>query len=135
VSGSPHTVHAAYTSSTGDWATSSGDLAGGQVVSAASRSTVVSSDDTPSVFGANVTFSATVSSGAGTPTGSVVFTIDGTPGAPVSLVGGVATTSTSLLDVAGSPHSVSAAFTSGTGDWAASSGSLTDGQTVTPAAS
>src|SRR4029077_16030699 len=132
--GSPHSVHADFTSDTGDWAPSSGDLTPGQTVTAASSSTEVSSDNNPSVFGSSVTFSATVGAGAGSPTGSVVFTIDGTAGSPVAVNGaGVATTSTSALSVSGSPHSVHAAFTSDTGDWAPSSGDLSPGQTVTAA--
>ena len=86
----------------------------------------------PSVFGDNVTFSATVSSGAGTPTGSVVFTIDGTAVPPVALVGGVATTCDVGVVVSG-PHTVHAEYTSDTGDWADSSGYAVDGQSVTAA--
>jgi len=40
-----------------------------------------------------VTFTATVSPNSAT--GSVIFTIDGTAGAPIKLSGGAATTSTS----------------------------------------
>ena len=85
----------------------------------------------PSVFGESVTFTATVSSGAGVPTGSVVFSVDVTP--PVSVdgsVNGVAPLTTSALCVSASPHSVTAVFTSDTGDFAELGSSVTD-QTVT----
>ena len=80
------------------------------------------------------------STGTTAPTGSVVFTIDGTPGAPISLgactpvVTGnaCASTSTSTLTVSGSPHSVSATYTP-TGTFTTSSGSLSPGQTVNKA--
>ena len=88
---------------------------------------MVESDNNPSVFGENVTFTATVSSGAGVPTGSVLFTVDGTPQVSATpLVNGVASLSTSALSVAGSPHTVTADYTSDTGDWSPSSGSVTD---------
>src|SRR5439155_12605347 len=86
-----------------------------QTVSKADTDTAVSSPTNPSVFGQNVIFTATVSArspGQGTPTGTVSFTIDGTP-APsgtVALVNGTATYSTAnLLDpltVTGNPHHV-----------------------------
>ena len=72
--------------------------------------TVTSSPNNPSTFGQTVTFTATVSGGGGTPTGTVTFTIDGTAGSPINLVGGAASTSTSTLTVAGSPHIITAAY-------------------------
>ncbi len=91
--------------------------------------TAVSSDVNPSVYGQNVTFTATVSPAAAT--GNVQFSIDGTNvGTPVTLVGGVATYSTSSL-VAGS-HTVVATY-GGSTTYAASTGSLTQdvGQATT----
>ena len=83
--------------------------------------TVLTSDVNPSSFGANVTFSATVSPSAAT--GTVQFTVDGTNvGAPVSLASGVATFSTSTL-AAGS-HSVVANY-GGSVAYAGSNGSMT----------
>ena len=125
--GFPHTVRAAYTSDTGDWSDSSGALSAGQTVTAAFDVDGGGFGHNPSVFGDNVTFSATVSSGVGTPTGSVVFTIDGTAGR----AGGAGQWCRDDLDVgvgvSGCPHTVHAAYTSDTGDWSASSGSLSDG--------
>ena len=65
----------------------------------------------PSVFGQSVTFTATVAvvaPGAGNPSGTVAFTIDGVPVGTAALSGGVATYITSTL-AAGS-HSVSASY-------------------------
>src|SRR5207244_805514 len=59
--------------------------------------TVLTSSINPSSLGQNVTFTATVSGSSGVPTGSVVFTIDGTPTAPVNLNAGVATFSIDTL--------------------------------------
>jgi hypothetical protein len=107
--------------------------------SAVDTSTMVTSLSNPSTYGDNVTFTAKVAAASGTnnPTGSVTFTIDGTPGSPVSLgactpaVAGTAcaSTSTSTLSHTGSPHSVSASYTPGTG-FNSSNGSLAGGQAV-----
>src|SRR5439155_552485 len=72
---------------------------------------VVTSSANPSVFGQSVTFTATVAAvapGAGTPSGTVTFTIDGTPQTPVALSSGTATLSTSSLSVG--THTVTAAY-------------------------
>lgn len=118
-----HTITADFAGSNG-WQNSSAS-AGTQSVTSATSTTLGSSAN-PSTYGASVTFTATVASspaGAGTPTGSVVFTIDGVAGSPVALNGsGQATTSTSSLSLGS--HTVSVAFT-GTGGWQnSSSGSL-----------
>ncbi len=69
--------------------------------------TVLTSDVNPSIFGTNVTFTATVDPAAAT--GNVQFNIDGTNvGAPVALVAGVATYSTSALAVGS--HTVTATY-------------------------
>ncbi len=66
-------------------------------VNPASTSTTVISSSNPSVFGQPVNFTAMVSvlpPGAGTPTGTIQFKINGTDfGSPVSLIGGSATSS------------------------------------------
>ena len=83
--------------------------------------TTVTTSGTPSTYGDNVTFTAKVAAVSGTndPTGSVTFSIDGTPGSSVSvgacspaIAGTVcASTSTSTLSHTGSPHTVSATYT------------------------
>ena len=107
----------AFFSGTGGWVLSNGSAVTHNVT--ATTSTTLGSSANPSSFGSSVTFTATVTSGGGTPAGSVVFTIDGTPGSPVTVDGtGNATTSTSSLTVGS--HTVSAAFT-GTGGFGNSS--------------
>jgi autotransporter-associated beta strand protein len=137
VSGSPHTISATYNpGSSGNFTTSSGTLSGGQTITTATSKTVVTSSANPSVFGQLVTFTATVSGQAPSTaagTGTVTFTIDGTAQAPISLVNGVATFTTSALTVSGSPHSVSAAYTPADNNFTAGSGTLSGGQTVTQA--
>jgi Bacterial Ig-like domain (group 3) len=96
-----------------------------QVVNQASTSTTVTSSVNASVFGQSVTLTATVGSGAGTPTGTVAFedgtTVLGTVslgasgvatfstnGLGVGYASGVATFSTNALDVG--PHSLVAVY-------------------------
>lgn len=96
--------------------------------------TTLTSSQNPSVFGQPVTFTATVAPnppGTGTPTGSVVFTIDGTPSGPVALVNGVATFTPGTLAVG--PRTVSAAYTSDSPDFADSSTTTALTQTVNQA--
>ena len=103
----------------------------------AATTTTVTSSLNPSVYNDSVTFTATVTrtSGSGTPTGSVNFSIAGI-GTVAGTAGGTTantatwTYTTSAL-TAGN-HSVSAAFTH-TGSFQDSSGTLPGGQTVNKA--
>jgi len=79
-----HTVVATYPAQAG-YRTSSGTTT--QVVNGATTTTSVTASVEPSVSGQSVTFTAHVASGAGTPTGDVVFTIEGSASAPVALDG------------------------------------------------
>jgi hypothetical protein len=79
------------------------------------------------VFGQTVTFTATVTSQAGTLTGSVTFTSDGTPLGTVGLAGGKATLTTSGLPAGN--HTISATYT-GDANFLTSNATLT--QTVKP---
>ncbi len=115
----------------------SSDTAGvAQTVTAASTSVAVSSNHNPSLFGQPLTFTATVSAvapGAGIPTGTVDFEIDGLiVGDDVALSNGQATLPAVVLPVAGSPHSVVVHY-SGSTDFNAASGSLSGGQVVNKA--
>ncbi len=76
-------------------------------VRAASTTTLTSSAN-PSVVGQPVTFTATVSSTAGTPTGNVTFSRDGTSLGTVALSGGQAAVTTSTLAVG--PHTITAEY-------------------------
>ena len=108
------------------------------LVAQAATQTTVTSSANPSIAGQSVTFTATVTAndlGAGTPTGSVQFMIDGSDyGDPVTLGdGGTAIISDAALDASGSPHSVSAVYTNLDGNYAGGTGTLIGGQVVNPA--
>ena len=78
---------------------------------AAPTTTTLVSSANPSAPGAVVSFTATVAPvppATGSPTGTVTFTVDGVPQAPVALVGGQATLTTSFLG--GGTHTVSAHY-------------------------
>jgi hypothetical protein len=72
--------------------------------------TVVSSLSNPSTYGSAVFFSALVTSGGPTPTGTVQFAVDGVDlGSPVTLVGGSAT-SLSISTLTAGSHAVTAVY-------------------------
>lgn len=95
----------------------------------AATTTAVSSSVNPSSFNQSVTFTATVTSAAGTPTGTVQFKADGTNiGSPQTLNGsGVATFTTSTLSAG--IHTITANY-NGDGNFSPSTGTLSGGQTV-----
>jgi hypothetical protein len=66
-------------------------------ITGAATATLLVSSANPSALGANVTFTATVSSGAGTPTGNVVFLASNVPFSTNALLGGVAAAGTAAL--------------------------------------
>lgn len=106
-----------------------------QVVKSAQSTTALASSVNPTVYGQSTTFTATVTKpGGGTPTGTVQFSIDGSPfGAAQSVNGiGVATISTAALSVAN--HSVTASFTSDSPATLNSVATLAGGQQVNAAA-
>ena len=126
VGGSPHTVSADYVNTDGNYVNSPSNQIN-QSVSPDVTATVVTSSATPSSYGQSVMFAATVnnksSSGAGTPTGSIQFYIDGKAyGNSVPVVAGSGNTSTASipdadLAVGGSPHSVSADYVNTDGNY------------------
>ncbi|WP_327188694.1 Ig-like domain-containing protein [Streptomyces xinghaiensis] len=105
-------------------------------VSPAATTTTVTTSPDPSALGDPVTIRATVTAdppGSGTPTGDVVFTIDGIPQTPVPLdANGTAVLLTSSLGLTPDPHTIEAQYLPGTGDFAGSSGSDTHRVEVTP---
>jgi hypothetical protein len=94
--------------------------------------TTLNSSLNPSIYGQAVTFTATVTSGDGTPTGTVQFSVDGSAvGSPQTLVGGSATYSTSAL--AAGTHSITAVYTTDSGSYFATSTSSSLSDTVNAA--
>ena len=92
------------------------------VITGAAFTTVLSSSQNPSVVSNSVTFTATVASAAGTPTGDVVFKTNGTILATVALSGlGVASAATA--DLAAGTNTVTAEYAV-QANWLASSDSL-----------
>ena len=113
-----HTITAAFTGGAG-WLNSSGTAAA-QVVQSAT-STAVTSTANPSTFGQSVTFTATVSSSGGVPTGTFAFTDGATTLASGVAVNGSGIASFSSTTLAVGSHTITAAFTGGAG-WQNSSG-------------
>jgi uncharacterized repeat protein (TIGR01451 family) len=84
---------------------------------------ITSSHPAGSTYGQQVTFTATVSAASGSPTGAVQFQIDSVNvGAPVTLVGGAASFSTSTLTAAN--HTITALYSSSTTNFVNSQGSI-----------
>lgn len=97
----------------------------------APTSITLSTSVTPSDFGQSVTFTATVTSGTGTPSGTVQFKDNGNNlGTAAALNGsGIATLTTSAVTVG--THIITAQY-SGAATFEASSGTLSGGQVVRP---
>ena len=117
-----HFIVASYPGDAGNFSPSESSPALSQIVNQANTSTSLVSNANPSVFGQQVTFTATVTAvgpGAGTPTGTVTFKDGGTPIGTGTLSGGTGTFSTSSLSVA--THDVTASYDgNGDGNFAAS---------------
>src|SRR5207245_848086 len=80
-----------------------------QVVNQAATTTALSASASPSVFGQAVSFTATVAAtGPGTPSGSVIFTIDGVSQPRVALTNGQASLTTTTLSVGS--HTIAVAY-------------------------
>jgi alpha-L-arabinofuranosidase len=123
VKGSNHPVTAVYNGGGGFAASSSSVLT--QLFNVGPSATAISSSQNPAVGGSPVTFTATVSGGAATPTGTVVFN-DGTNflgGGTLDSSGG-ATLSTSALSVTNSPHSMTVFYSGDSNYIGSGSGAL-----------
>lgn len=113
-----HTLSAAWP---GDTTYQSLALVGTHNVIAAQTNTTVTSSQNPAPVGTNITFTVTVSSAYGTPTGSVALTDNGATLSTINLVNGSGTYSTSALAVG--THNIGASFAAN-GNFAAGSASL-----------
>ncbi len=128
-----HTVTATYGGDTNFSASPPSDTFS-QTVNQASTTTALSSSANPSVFGQPVTVTATVvpvAPGAGTPTGNVVFTVDGAAQPAAALSGGQATFTTAAPPSLGA-HTITATY-GGDTNFSASPPSDTFSQTVNQA--
>jgi alpha-tubulin suppressor-like RCC1 family protein len=108
LSGGAHTIQASY-SGNANVSASSGAMS--QTVNQAATTTAFSASPvSPSVFGQSVTLTATVSSSAGTPDGSVTFTdsVAGVLGTGTLDGSGVATLTTSSLSIGA--HTITASY-------------------------
>ncbi len=119
--------HAATFRYTGDanYQAVNGTLVGGQVVDQGSTTTTVVSSANVTLEGTPITCTATVvaaSPASGTPTGNVIFSVNGAPNQTVPLTSGVANFTTSLPR---GSHSIQAAY-AGSSDFTASSGAVTE---------
>jgi hypothetical protein len=102
-------VSAAFTSGDSNYTNGSG--AGTVVISQATPTVSVSSSANPSILGQTVSFTATVSAVAGSPTGKVQFTLDGSNfGSPVSLSAAGKATSGSISSLAIGGHAMKAIY-------------------------
>ncbi|WP_246531409.1 Ig-like domain-containing protein [Streptomyces bathyalis] len=128
------TTHAATATYGGDSNYSASTGADTHTVIPADTTTSVASSPDPTVFGQTASFTATVAPvapGAGTPTGTVTFTIDGTTTLTGTLdASGTATVSTSALPAGN--HAVEATY-NGAGDPSFNTSSGTGTHTVNPA--
>jgi len=117
-----HQINATYLGDSNFNSSSSPVLA--QTVDKGSTTTTITTNTNPSVYGQAVTFRATVAPVApstGTPTASVIFTIDGIAQPPVANYGGSATFTTSALSAG--THQVTAQFV-GSSNFASSTSSV-----------
>ena len=119
-----HTITAVYGGDTNFTGSTSSGLT--QTVNQGATTTAVTSSFNPSVFGQSVTFTATVSSASGTPTGTVTFKDGANTLGTGTLSGGVATLSTSSIALGG--HTITAVYGGDTNFTGSTSSGLT--QTV-----
>ncbi len=106
--GGSHSITAVYSGVDANF-TGSSSAPAGQTVGPAATATGIASSPNPSGFGQPVTFTASVTSAAGVPTGGIVSFLDGaTALGTATLSSGTASFSTAALSVGA--HSITAAF-------------------------
>src|SRR5205814_1830741 len=102
-----HAISATYAGD-GNFNGSSGNVS--QTVNPLATTTTLTSNNNPSIYQQPVTFTATVTSSSGTPTGTVTFFDGATNIGSAPLSGGAASLPTSALTAAASPHSMTAQY-------------------------
>lgn len=107
----PHSITAVYSGDSNNAGSTSSILT--QTINLSSTTTALASSKNPSDVGQPVTFTATVTSGGGTPPGSVTFTDGATTLGTITLSGGVATLTTAALTLGS--HSITATFSGSPG--------------------
>ncbi|MFI5165653.1 MAG: beta strand repeat-containing protein [Thermoanaerobaculales bacterium] len=120
-----HSMTAMYDGDTNNLGSTSTVLT--EVVGPDNTTTTLTSSVNPSVFGQSVTFTATVavvSPGAGTPTGTATFVIDGISQAPVTLNASAQAT-LSISSLAVGSHSLTATYSGDTDDSGSTAPALT----------
>ncbi|MGJ4928685.1 putative Ig domain-containing protein [Bradyrhizobium sp. HKCCYLS2038] len=110
VSGTPTvtTAAATYTVTVTDTVSAAASATFSLAVGQLSTTVTLTSSQNPSQFGQPVTFTATVASASGTPTGTVTFNDNGSPIGTATLAAGVATLATSTLAVGS--HTITASY-------------------------
>ena len=127
VTGSPHTIVASFVANTypvQNYGNSSGTSSPTTVTATKDTTTVTVGVPASQTYGTTVTLSATIVSFYGaTPTGTVTFRDGSTTGTVLGTAGvtvngsGVATTTTTRIDVQNSPHSIFAVYTNTDGNF------------------
>jgi hypothetical protein len=113
-----------------EWITATATDAGGDTSeisqarqAGSNTSTTITSSANPSVFGQSVTFTATVTAGSGTPTGTVTFKDGGTTLGTGTLAGGM--TSLLISSLSAGSHSITASYAGSAGFNASTSTAIT----------
>lgn len=118
----PHSITAVYSGDSNNAGSTSSILT--QTISLSTTTTTLASSQNPSDVGKPVTFTATVTSGAGAPTGGTVTFMDGaTTLGTASLAAGAATLTTSSLALGS--HTITASFSGSPGFTSGTSSPLT----------
>ena len=135
VGDSPHALTAVY-GGDGSFGGSASGATSYAITKASAEFTSLTSSTSSSVFGQTVTFTAVMAAAApstAAPTGSVEFMEGTTELGTGALTGGTATLDYSLLDVAGSPHAITAVY-NGDANFNSAASSAPLEQSVTQAA-
>ena len=128
LTGGAHSITATYNGDANFTASTSGVLV--QTVGQATTATALVSSLNPSEFGKPVTFTATVTSSSGTPTGTVTFNDGGVAIGTTTLAAGIASFTTSSLTIGS--HAITASY-AGTANFGASTSPILNQAVNTPA--